>query len=446
MFNAVDPERSDFRRSPSQRAMARAVALIRDQSVRRHACPWNASSRLLRTAGSTAITMTASASKQKHRGDRALHEGHEASLRERQRLAQLLLHQPPEHEAEQHRRRLEPELDQDIADQPEERGEVHVGGIVVDRVDADAAEQQDDREHQPIGHLEQAHPQPDQRQVDDQQHQVADPHRGDHAPEQVRVLGHHQRPGDDAVDGHGADHQRHHRIGRDAERQQRDEGGLRAGIVGGLGAGHALDGAAAEAGRVLGELLLQRVGGERRQHRAVAGQDAEHRAEPGRRARSARTTGADPPATAAAGRSGFARPCAIPGFSRLRRISAMPNTPMASTAKSMPSERSASPSVRRSWPVSRSVPTVASSKPEHDHDDRLEHRAARQHDGEPEAEHHQAEILRRPEQQREPGERRADRGDHQRRHRAGEERANRGDAERDAGLALASPSRGRRGR
>ena len=43
----------------------------------------------------------------------------------------------------------------------------------------------------------------------------------------------------------------------------------------------------------------------------------------------------------------------------------------------------------------------------HHHDDGLEHRAAREHDRKAEAEHHQPEILRRAEQQREPGQRRA---------------------------------------
>ena len=50
-------------------------------------------------------------------------------------------------------------------------------------------------------------------------------------------------------------------------------------------------------------------------------------------------------------------------LSRLRMISAMPNSPMASTAKSMPSERKFRPKVMRSWPVSRSVPTVESRMP-----------------------------------------------------------------------------------
>ena len=41
-------------------------------------------------------------------------------------------------------------------------------------------------------------------------------------------------PGRDALDHHRADHQRHHRIGRDAQGQQRNERSLRAGVVGGL--------------------------------------------------------------------------------------------------------------------------------------------------------------------------------------------------------------------
>ncbi len=53
-------------------------------------------------------------------------------------------------------------------------------------------------------------------------------------------------PGHDALDDHRADHQRHHRIGRDAERQHRDERGLRAGIVGRFRPGDAGDGALAE--------------------------------------------------------------------------------------------------------------------------------------------------------------------------------------------------------
>ena len=114
----------------------------------------------------------------------------------------------------------------------------------------------------------------------------------------------------------------------------------------------------------------------------------------------------------------------------------MPKMPMASTAKSMPSDRNGRPKVMRSWPVSRSVPTVESSTPEQDHGDRLQDRAARQHDGEDEAHDHQREILGRAEDQRQLGQRRAERGDDEGRDRAGEERADGRDAERHAGAAL----------
>ena len=59
--------------------------------------------------------------------------------------------------------------------------------------------------------------------------------------------GHHLRAGLDALDHHRADHQRHDGVARNAERQQRDEARLRAGIVGGFRRGDALDRAVAEA-------------------------------------------------------------------------------------------------------------------------------------------------------------------------------------------------------
>ena len=109
-----------------------------------------------------------------------------------------------------------------------------------------AAEDHDARIQQAIRHAQQPHPDADQRQVDDQQHQVADPHRGDHAPDEFRLLLHHLRTRHDAVNGHRADHQRHHRVRRDAERQQRNERGLRRGIVGAFRRRDAFDRALAE--------------------------------------------------------------------------------------------------------------------------------------------------------------------------------------------------------
>src|SRR5215203_5435777 len=53
----------------------------------------------------------------------------------------------------------------------------------------------------------------------------------------------------------------------------------RRGVVCGLGAGDALDGAAPEPLRRLRDALLERVGGKQGDHRAAAGQDAEEEAE-----------------------------------------------------------------------------------------------------------------------------------------------------------------------
>ena len=118
-------------------------------------------------------------------------------------------------------------------------------------------------------------------------------------------------------------------------------------------------------------------------------------------------------------------------------ISAMPKMPMASTAKSMPSARNGRPKVMRSSPVSRSVPTVESSTPTRIMAIALQDRAARQHDGEDQAHDHEREILGRAEDQRQLGERSAERRDDEGRHGAGEERADGRDAERHAGAALA---------
>ena len=71
------------------------------------------------------------------------------------------------------------------------------------------------------------------------------------------------------------------------------------------------------------------------------------------------------------------------------------------------------------------------------HGDGFEHRALCQHHREDEAEHHEREIFRRSEQQREAGQRRPERGHQHRRHAAREERADRGDRECGPRPALA---------
>ena len=83
------------------------------------------------------------------------------------------------------------------------------------------------------------------------------------------------------MNGERADHQRHHRVARDAQGQHGDERGLRAGIIGGFGPRHAFNRAVAELRRIARPALLEGVGGKRAQGRTAAGKHAEDGAERG---------------------------------------------------------------------------------------------------------------------------------------------------------------------
>ena len=118
-------------------------------------------------------------------------------------------------------------------------------------------------------------------------------------------------------------------------------------------------------------------------------------------------------------------------------ISAKPNRPIATLTTPMPSVSSGTPKAKRATPELTSVPTMPEQQAEHDHRDRLEQRAVRQHDGADQAQHHQREVFGRAELERELGQRRRDGRDDDRGDAAGEERAERRDRQRRAGLALA---------
>jgi hypothetical protein len=87
----------------------------------------------------------------------------------------------------------------------------------------------------------------------------------------------HNPIGRDALHGQGGQHDGHDRIGRNAERQGRDEAGLAGGIRRRLGRDDAFDGAMPEAPGIPRHLLLDRIAHDRRQHRPGARQQAEPR-------------------------------------------------------------------------------------------------------------------------------------------------------------------------
>ena len=193
----------------------------------------------------------------------------------------MFFHHRPQHEADQHRRRLKPQLGTKVAEQAEEHGLIHIEHVILQRIDADRAEDQDRGIHVAIGNREQLHPKPDHRQVDDQQHEVAKPHGGNQPPEQVRLRFHHARTRLNALNDQRAHHQRHHRIGWNAKREQRDEGGLRSRVIGRFGARNTFNGTGAEFMPALGDLAFHHVGTEGSQRSAAARQNAKQAAHRG---------------------------------------------------------------------------------------------------------------------------------------------------------------------
>ena len=155
--------------------------------------------------------------------------------------------------------------------------------VLVDAVGTERGEEQDAGVELGPRDLQQLGPQRRQRQVDHQQQGVADQQAGEQRPDQVGLVGHQRRAGLDAVGLHGRQDDRGGRGDRQPEGEQRDEHAGGAGVVGGLRAGDALDGALAELLGVLaaGELALGDVGQERRRLGAAGRQRAEREAERG---------------------------------------------------------------------------------------------------------------------------------------------------------------------
>ena len=161
------------------------------------------------------------------------------AVRHDQRLAQAHLEDRRDDEAEHQRRRVEAEFLQPIADHAHDQHDPDVDDGVVHLVDADHAEHDDQRIEIGVGNPQQVHEQPDQRQIEREQHQVADVHRGDEAPEHVGMIVDQRRARRHAVDQQRRDQHRGHRPGRDAERQHRHERAGGGGVVGRFRSGDA---------------------------------------------------------------------------------------------------------------------------------------------------------------------------------------------------------------
>nr|GAJ37124.1 hypothetical 31.6 kDa protein in TAR-I ttuC' 3'region [Bradyrhizobium sp. DOA9] len=212
---------------------------------------------------------------------------------------------------------------------------------------------------------------------------------------------------------------------------------MRRSIVGTLRPRHALDGPSAEPQRVLGELLLERIGRERGDHRAAAGENTENGTEHGAAQDRRRRIGQILPGRHQAG-------------DLLLNEIAVHLGAMVEIANDLGKAEHAHRHRRKAEAVGklRNVEGHArgagldvrtdhrKQQAEHDHRNRLQHRPLGQHHREDQAKHHQREIFGRAERQCELRQGCAEQCDQDGRDAAGEERADRGDRQRGAGTPL----------
>ena len=131
---------------------------------------------------------------------------------------------------------------------------------MVHLIHADDAEHDHERIQISVGNSQHVHENADQRQVERKQHQVADIHGGNKAPENIGMLIDQCRPGWDAMDHERGKQHRRDRAGGQAERQHGDEGAGRSGVVGRFRSGYAGNGSFAELFRMLGQAALDAIG------------------------------------------------------------------------------------------------------------------------------------------------------------------------------------------
>ncbi|MPM27398.1 hypothetical protein SDC9_73909 [bioreactor metagenome] len=230
------------------------------------------------------------------------------------------------------------------------------------------------------------------------------------------------------MDGHGTHHQRHHGVGGNTQRQQRDERGLRTSVVGRLGSRHTADIALAErhfTGLELG-LLLDRVGSKSRQQSTTTGQDTQGRAQ----GRTADHRGQHALEVFLGGEQ--AGHLGSEHFALIVRLRQVGND--FAVTEHTHGDHHEVDTVGQFRNVERvtchtgvHVGTYQTQQQaQHDHAHGLEQRARSQHHGTDQAQHHQREVFGRAELEGHFGQRRSEGSQNQRAHAAREERADTG--------------------
>ena len=219
--------------------------------------------------------------RQDRRRDRSGQKHREIALADRDGAAELLFRQRPENEPDDRGRNRDVGAAHGVAQRAGDIENTEVEHRTVQAVDAEAREHEDAAVEPGLRDREQAHPEARERQVEHQEHHVADIERRDQAPDQVGIAREQQRPRLQAVLLERDQHDRGGRRRRKSERQQRHQHAGHRRIVGRLRAGDAFDRAFAELLRIFAELLLDRVREEGRDFSAAGGQRAERKSDGG---------------------------------------------------------------------------------------------------------------------------------------------------------------------
>ena len=186
-----------------------------------------------------------------------------------------MLHDAGQHQGEHQRGDRDLDLVEDITQHPEKQNQVKLDHAAIDGKSAQHGNGDDQRVKNAAGNVEQAHENADQRQIQNQQHHVADVHAVNQTPDQVRTVLEQQWPGLNAVHDESAHHDRCGAAAGHAQGEQRHHGAGRVGVVGGLGAGHAFNGALTEFFGIFGQPLFGRVRQQRGDGAAGTRQDAD---------------------------------------------------------------------------------------------------------------------------------------------------------------------------
>ena len=123
------------------------------------------------------------------------------------------------------------ELPHEVPDHPEEGHDIDVEGLKPEAVGSDQGAKDDHRPQDVKGDFDDLGPHPDQRQIEDQQHHIADIHAGDDRPDEIRILDEEQRPGLEAVHHQPPQQHRHRRRRGKPEGEKRHEPGGGGGVV-----------------------------------------------------------------------------------------------------------------------------------------------------------------------------------------------------------------------